>query len=186
MPNPKHPKSKNETITDYKDYTWVGTVVNVHGIRGELKILPITNTPEYYLETDCFYIEKNNYLCAYKTESVRFHKNQWIVKFVAILDRNDAEEHRGCRVLLEDSQLRPLEEDEYFYHQLVGCQVVDLEGTELGIVKELFDTGASDILVITGKKNEFMVPSIPEFIKEIDVNKQVIRIDPIPGLIEDE
>ena len=186
VPKPQKPRRDPSTSPrDYEDLTWIGTVANVHGIQGELKIYPLTDTPEYYLETKQFLIEKAEELIPFEVEQLRLHKNQWIVKFVSIDDRDQAESYRNYRVLIEDAQLRPLEEDEFFLHDLIGCRLEDLQGVVLGEVKDVLQTGANDVYSVRREHHEFLVPVIPEIVKEVDLDHKVIRIDPIPGLIEE-
>ncbi len=170
---------------DYDDFTWIGTITNAHGIQGDLKIYSLTDTPEYYLDTKQFFIEKADELVPFEVEKLRFYKNQWIVKLVSIDDRDQAESYRQYRVLLKDSQLRPLEEGEYFLHDLIGCQVEDLEGVVLGTVIDVLQTGANDVYTVAGEHREFLIPAIPQIVKEVVLKHKVIRIDPIPGLIEE-
>ncbi len=180
----QHRHNRPQVFNEYDEYTWIGTIVNCHGIQGELKINPLTDTPEYYLETTHFFIEQSDKLIPFQVERMRFHKNQWIVKLATIDDRDTAETYRKYRVMLEDSQLRPLEEGEFFLHQIIGCQITDLEGTFLGKITEVLQTGANDVYSVAGGKQSFLVPAVPDIVKEINIEQKTIRIDPIPGLIE--
>ncbi|MBF0289518.1 MAG: 16S rRNA processing protein RimM [SAR324 cluster bacterium] len=185
MPKPRqHRHNRQEIFKEYNDYTWIGTIVNCHGIQGEVKINPLTDTPEYYLKTTCFFIEQADNLFPFQVEKMRLYKNQWFVKFATIDERDAAETFRKSRVMLEDTELRPLEEGEFFLHQIIGSQVQDLEGKLLGEVIEVLQTGANDVYSVAGAQHTFLVPAVPDIVKEINIEQKTIHIDPIPGLIE--
>ncbi|MBF0280345.1 MAG: 16S rRNA processing protein RimM [SAR324 cluster bacterium] len=188
---PKEPKLRKQkrrsskSNRDYEDLTWIGTISNAHGIQGELRIYPLTDTPEYYLDTKQFFIEKGEQLLPVVVQKLRFHKNQWVAKFESIDDRDQAESYIQYRVLIEDSLLRPLDENEYFLHELIGCQIEDLNGNNLGEVIDVMQTGANDVYTVASGNQNFLVPAIPQIVKEVDLPQKKIRIDPIPGLMEE-
>ena len=159
-------------------------MANAHGLRGELKIYPLTDTADYYLAVERFFIEIKGRLQPFEVAQLRLHKNLWIAKLATIEDRTEAEAFMKHRVFLEDTQLRPLAANEFFLHDLIGCSVEDLAGTRLGWVKNVLETGANDVYVVQGEQQEFMIPSHPEIVKTIDVSQKVIQIDPMPGLLE--
>jgi 16S rRNA processing protein RimM len=97
-------------------------------------------------------------------------------------DRGAAEAYGGALVLLEDSRLRPLEPGEYFQHDLIGCEVETLAGRPLGQVNSIMQTGANDVLVV-GEKS-LMVPMLADVVKGVDLQSRLIRIEPLPGLLE--
>lgn len=180
----KQRKPKAPPLLDYKDFTWIGTIANFHGVRGELKIFPLTDTPDYYLDVEQWFIETQGELKPFEVEQLRLHKNMWIVKLSAIEDRAEAEIFLKRRVFLEDTSLRPLAENEFFLHELIGCRVEDLAGSSLGEVQSVLETGANDVYVVLGEQGEFMIPAHPEIVKSVDLPQKVIRIDPMPGLLE--
>lgn len=169
---------------DYDDFTWLGTIVSVHGIHGEIKVFPHTNFPDYYLNLNSVYLEKKSELKEYLIESIRFHKNHWLLKIANINDRNKAESLKKLRILIHDSDLKPLGENEYFQHQLIGCIIQDLEGNGFGKVVDIIETGANDVYVVDKEDSEFLIPAVEDIIKKTDIKNKIIYIDPIPGLIE--
>jgi 16S rRNA processing protein RimM len=181
---PKRPRHKAQNAPDYEGFTWIGTIVNVHGIQGELKIQPHTDTPQYYLEVERLFMEDAEKLVPCQVEQIRFHKNHWIVRFAQIGERNQAELFCKHRVFLEDSKLRPLDAGEFFVHDLIGCRVVDLAGASLGEVSRVLQTGANDVYCVAREAREFLVPAVPHIVIKVDLVGKLIQIDPIPGLID--
>jgi ribosomal 30S subunit maturation factor RimM len=105
-------------MTDFNDHdghTWIATVVGAHGIKGAVKARYVSSTPDYYLKEKVFFLEKEGILNALNIISINNSKNCWIILFDEIHSRNDAEVIKGCRLLLPDNNLRPLEANEFFF-----------------------------------------------------------------------
>lgn len=86
--------------------------------------------------------------------------------------------------MLPDEQLKPLETGEFFVHQLIGCRVEDKNGRFLGKVTDFMETGANNVYEVHNGENEFLIPDVPHVVLELDLEKQCMVIDPLPGLIE--
>lgn len=115
-------------FSDYDDLTWFATIVGAHGIKGAVRVKFFTETPEYYLSVKLFFLENARQLLPIKVSRILPAKKGWIIFFEEIDSRNAAEKIKGCRLLLPDEQLKPLESDEFFIHQLIGCRVEDQNG----------------------------------------------------------
>lgn len=170
-----------------KEYYYIGTIIGPHALKGEVKIFSETDfKEERYQIGNTLYIEKNNQVIAVKVKSHREHKGNDLVSFEGYSSINDIEQFNKCKIYVHESQLQELDEDEFYYHQLIGS-VVKTADRVLGKVKDIVNYGASDILIIEDdSKKEIMIPFIDEFIEEIDLEEQVIIIDPIEGLLGDE
>ena len=171
-------------FSDYDDLTWFATVVGVHGIKGAVRVKFFTDTPEYYLSVKLFFLESAGQLLPLKVSRITPAKKGWIIRFEEIDSRNAAEKIKGCRLLLPDEQLKPLESNEFFVHQLIGCRVEDQNGLFLGEVTDFLETGANNVYEVRNGKNEFLIPDVPHVVLELDLEKQRMVIDPLPGLIE--
>ena len=171
-------------FSDFDDLTWFATIVGAHGIKGAVRVKFFTETPEYYLSVKLFYLENEGQLLPLKVSRILPSKKGWIILFEEIEDRNAAENIKGCRLLLPDEQLKPLESDEFFVHQLIGCRVEDQNGRFLGEVVDFLETGANNVYEVHNGESEFLIPDVPHVVLELDLEKQLIVIDPLPGLIE--
>ena len=171
-------------FSDYDDLTWFATIVGAHGIKGAVRVKFFTETPEYYLSVKLFFLENAGQLLPLKVSRILPSKKGWIILFEEIEDRNAAENIKGCRLLLPDEQLKPLESDEFFVHQLIGCRVEDQNGRFLGEVVDFLETGANNVYEVHNGESEFLIPDVPHVVLELDLGKQLIVIDPLPGLIE--
>ena len=172
-------------LNDYDELTWIATIVGAHGIKGAVKVEYFTETPEYYLNVELFFLEADGQLQSLKVLQIRSIKSGWIILFEEVDSRNTAEKLKGCRLLLPDNQLRPLESSEVFVHQLIGCSVEDKSGRFLGKISEILETGANNVYEVLNGKSRFMIPDVPHVVLELNIKSRLMTIDTIPGLIEE-
>ena len=173
-------------MTDYNDHdehTWIATVVGAHGIKGAVRARYFTDTPDYYLKQKVVFLEKEGTLSALNIISINKSKNCWIILFDEIHSRNDAEVIKGCRLLLPDNHLRPLEANEFFLHNIIGCRVEDQKGRILGKITAILETGANNVYEVSDGISVFLVPDVPHVVLEMNVETKRMVIDPLPGLI---
>ena len=170
---------------DYKEHTWVATIVGAHGIKGAVRARFLTNTPDYYLKEKTLFLEKVGELSALKIIRIYQSNNYWIILFEEITSRNDAEFLKGSRLLLPDDRLRPLQPNEFFFHKIIGCSVENKKGQILGEISDILETGANNVYEVSNGNSVFMVPDVPHVVLELNVETQRMIIDPLPGLIGD-
>ena len=97
---------------------------------------------------------------------------------------NQVEPFKEGLLKVPESYLSPLEEDEYYFHEIIGCKVVTNGGDELGTVKEILTPGANDVWVVKGQRGkEVLIPYIKDVVKDINVSEKVITIEPMEGLL---
>ena len=173
-------------MTDYNDYdehTWIATIVGAHGIKGAVRARYVTDTPDYYLKEKVLFLEKSGSLSALNIIRINQSKNCWIILFEEINSRNDADVLKGCRLLLPDDQLKPLESNEVFVHQIIGCRVEDQKGRILGEITDFLATGANNVYEVSNGSSAFLVPDVPHVVLELNIETKRMIIDPLPGLI---
>ncbi|MEK4761571.1 ribosome maturation factor RimM [Viridibacillus sp. FSL E2-0187] len=165
----------------------VGKIVNTHGIRGEVRVISQTDFPEerYVVGEQIALFKKDSKKPLRLTiASARAHKNFILLSFEGYPNINDVEDFRDGILKVSEKQLSELADDEYYYHEIIGCIVFDEEGTEIGQVKEIFETGANDVWTLKGVngKDQY-IPVIDDVIKEIDVEEKKIIIHVMDGLL---
>ncbi len=173
-------------MIDRDRLTCIAIVAQPHGLKGALKLTPLTGTPRYYGAAKKVILQLPAGLKAFPVKELDLAARGWIMVLEGVADRSSAEALRGAQVLLEETELRPLERGEYFQHDLVGCEVETGEGQRLGRVEEVIETGANDVLAVGGKGGTVMIPLVAAVVKEVDLEGRRIRIDPLPGLLEPE
>ncbi|MBA3943443.1 MAG: 16S rRNA processing protein RimM [Herpetosiphonaceae bacterium] len=167
-----------------EDLLLIGTVGQPFGIKGQVKLHSLTSHPEQLRRIKTVFVGPK--LVPYQLLQVIEHKpNLLLLRFGGIDTRNAAEELQKTEVFIRSSEAAPLEEAEYFFHDLPGMEVRTLDGQVVGTVKEVLETGANDVLVVERPDHpEVLIPMIHDVVKELNVTTKTITIDPIPGLLE--
>lgn len=169
-----------------KLYT-VGTIVNTHGIRGELKVVPHTDFAEERFKTKSkLYIQhaETQQTIPVEVESSRLQKNMYVIKFSGFTNINEVEKYKGWLLKVSESDREVLDEDEYYYSDIIGCSVVTDEGEELGVIHEILSPGANDVWVVKRKKGaDVLLPVIDEVILDINIADKMIRVHIMEGLL---
>lgn len=157
----------------------VGKIVNTFGIRGEVKITPYTDNIEQFKKIKDIYVDD----IKMKIEGVKYQKNVVILKLKGIDDMTSAEDLRGSIIKVDRSN-KKLPEGTYYIVDLIGSKVYTDEGKLLGILKDIYNTGANDIYTVkTDDGKEILLPSIREVIKDIDLENKKIIVHILKGLI---
>lgn len=162
-------------------YYLVGEIINTHGIKGELKINSETDFDRFE-KGNVLYIKKRNEYIKMTVASHRVHKGFDLVSFISYQDINLVEQFKACKLYVDETQLGELDDDEYYFHDLMNMPVYNQYDVYIGNVCEIRDLPHGDILEIEreGKKNA-LVPFNKEFI--IDVTDEKIIINEIEGLL---
>lgn len=157
----------------------IGKIVNTFGIKGEVKITPYTDNIQQFKKVKHIYVNDTKM----EIESTKFQKNVVILKLKGVDDMTSAEDLRGSIIKVDRSN-KKLPEGTYYIVDLIGSSVYTDEGNLLGILKDIYNTGANDIYTVeTSDGKEVLLPSIKEVIKEIDVENKKIIVHILKGLI---
>lgn len=166
-----------------KPYLELGQIVNVKGLKGEIKVNPFTENINRFETLNKILIKLKNEIKEYEIEKVSYHKNQVILKLKGIDSIEAAETLRNYYILINRKDLEPLEEGKYYIADLIGLDVYTEEGKALGKVDDIYNTGSNDIYVVKdelGKQK--LLPGIPEVIKKVDLENSKIIVNLIEGL----
>ena len=166
-----------------KPYLELGQIVNVKGLKGEIKVNPFTENINRFETLNKILIKLKNEIKEYEIEKVSYHKNQVILKLKGIDTIEAAETLRNYYILINRKDLKPLEEGKYYIADLIGLDVYTEEGKALGKVDDIYNTGSNDIYVVKdelGKQK--LLPGIPEVIKKVDLENSKIIVNLIEGL----
>lgn len=162
----------------------IGKITKYQGNKGEVRVLPLTDSPERFELLEEVYLVKGNIRDIKRIESLRYHKNFVILKFEGVNDINAALEYRDFQVCISEEDLLPLEENEYYIDDLIGFTVFTREGEFLGEISEVIVTGGTDVFVVKGEEKKYMIPAALELITEVNEEEKKMLVDPIPGLLE--
>jgi len=157
----------------------IARVVAPWGIRGEVKVEPLTDFPDRFACGETIYLRG----LPLNIESSRQHDNSIILKLAAIDSRDQAGEIRGSFLEIPFSELHSLDEGEYYQFQLLGLKVLSTDGKLLGQVSNVIQTGSNDVYEISSGTKVFLIPATDEIIKSIDLNKGCMTIEILKGLL---
>ena len=164
-------------------YLELGQIVNVKGLKGEVKVNPFTEKINRFETLKTILVKMKNENKKFEIEKVSYHKNQVILKLKGINTIEEAETLRNCYILVNRSNLEPLAEGVYYIADLIGLEVYTEDGIALGKVDDIYNTGSNDIYVVKdelGKQK--LLPGIPEVIKNVDLDNGKIIVNLIEGL----
>ncbi len=165
----------------------VGKIVNTHGLRGHLKIWPTTDFPEERFSQGSELVIEHEKLDAripVTVESAKLHKKTYLIKFEQFDDINEVERFKGGLLKVSSKYLSELPPGEYYYHEIIGCEVITEDGEVLGVISEILAPGANDVWVVQREKGKpVLIPYIDEVVKEVDVQNKRVKIHLMEGLI---
>ncbi|TMF49581.1 MAG: 16S rRNA processing protein RimM [Chloroflexi bacterium] len=166
------------------EWVTVGQVVALFGVRGELKVRLLTDIPNRFSELDAVYVGQQH--TRHVIESVRPYKGEMIIlKLANFDDANAAEALRNAELQIPLSKVAKLPPDSYYQHDILGLQVLTLGGKAVGTIVDIIVTGSNDVYVVkTLDGTQQLIPAIKDVIKQIDLIRRTMHIDPIPGLLD--
>ena len=162
-----------------KQYLPAGKIVSTHGLRGDVKILPWADSPDFLLDFDTVYLAGK----PYAVEDARVQKTCVLMKLEGIDTVEDAAKLRDQVVFISREDIE-LEEGTIFIQDLLHLPVLDESGAELGKLQEVISTGANDVFYVKGA-HEYMIPAVPEFVLERNIDEGFIRVRLIEGMQTD-
>lgn len=162
----------------------IGQIVNVHGIKGEVKVYPYTDDVDSLAKKLKKVYFDENLKESFKT-SCRVQKGMLLVKISGIDTVEKAEELRNKYIYISEDALGALEEDNYYVKDLIGLDVIDITNNELvGTLDYVFNTGANDVYeVTTTNSTKIYLPAIKQVIKKVDIKARKIYVEIMEGLI---
>ena len=157
----------------------VGKISNPHGIKGWVKVISFTDPIENILSYKQWIISDKETEKTYYLEDSRVQGNKIVIKLENVNDRNDADLLKNLQIQVNRSDLPELDQNSYYWEDIVDFNVIDIKGNHVGKVDSLFRTGSNDVLVIIDEtKERLLVPFImEEVIKYVDLAKELISID---------
>ncbi|WP_156289043.1 ribosome maturation factor RimM [Oceanobacillus salinisoli] len=164
----------------------IGKVINTHGIRGEVKVLRISDFEDRFQKGNTVYLVKENgEQLKLVIDGHRIHKGYDLLHFEGYNNLNDVENFKGFHLKISEDQLSKLEENEYYYHEIIGCDVFTTDDRRLGEVKEILSPGANDVWVVKQPKGkDILIPYIEEVVKDVHIDDRKIVIEPMEGLLD--
>ncbi|MCD1147055.1 ribosome maturation factor RimM [Peptoniphilus sp. KCTC 25270] len=161
----------------------VGEVTSAHGIKGHVRVFPFTDDLDRFKEIKSVFLGESE--DRVKVKRVGVQKNLVLLEIEGITNRNEAEKLKKVQLFILEEDRKELDEGQFFIEDLIGLEVIHFETKEtLGVVKNVMEQSANDVLEIASSSGTFLVPFVKAFIEEIDLEEEKIFIHVIEGLIE--
>lgn len=166
------------------EYTIVGKIINTHGIRGEVKVFPLTNNMDRFDFLNHAYIGEEK--LRVDLEKTRYVKGFPLLKFRDYDSINDIEKFKNQYLYVDEEEKIQLPQDSFFIHELINSKVYDEKRKLIGSLTEVLQGPGNDVYIIWNeeKKKDYLIPGIKEFVISVDIDKKEIIVRPIEGMIE--
>ena len=168
-----------------EDLLQVGIITSTHGVRGEVKVYPTTDDPRRFRRLKEVVLVTGKEKMNLEIEGVKFFKQFVILKFKGLDNINDIEKYRQKSLYVTRKNAVRLQRDEYFIADLIGLKVQDEDGTELGTVKDVIETGANDVYEVEmADGRSLLLPAIKQCILNVDVENGMMQVHVLEGLLD--
>jgi 16S rRNA processing protein RimM len=173
----------NKTL--YDNLLIAGKIQRPHGLRGLLRIHAYAGSDELFVEAGTVFLKNTSEdkLKEFEIVSLIRQKKNCLLKLKGINHRDEAETYQGTDIFIhKDAIVR--DEDEYFWHELLGLEVYLESGTSLGRINNIISAKGNDVYVVKKDKRELYLPATHEVIKQVDLEKNKMIISPLEGLLD--
>lgn len=168
-----------------EDLLQVGIITSTHGVRGEVKVYPTTDDPRRFRRLKEVVLDTGREKINLEIEGVKFFKQFVILKFKGLDNINDIEKYRQKSLYVTRKNAVRLQRDEYFIADLIRLKVQDEDGTELGTVKDVIETGANDVYEVEmADGRSLLLPAIKQCILNVDVENGMMQVHVLEGLLD--
>jgi len=168
------------------EWATIGKVVALFGVHGELKVRLLSDIPNRFAERGDVYLGPDH--VRHIIKSVRPYKGDMILLGLERFnDANTAEALRHLDICIPLSELAKLPPGSYYQHDIIGLQVYTLDERDVGKIVDIMVTGSNDVYTVkTAKGKQILIPAIRDVIKQIDLARHTMHIDPMPGLLDND
>ncbi len=161
----------------------LGIVSRPHGLKGEVYIILDTDFPEDYTETESVFLLQNGKLVPFFIERIQIRNTEALVKFEEVDDKEAALGIKGLSVHLPLDQLQELESDQFYFHEIIGFQIIDKNVGELGLVGQVYEAGHQDLIGMDYQEKEVLIPINDDIILTVDREKKTLLVNLPEGLL---
>ena len=168
-----------------EDCFYLGKIVKKYSFKGEVLLKLDTDQPELYEQLDALFLDLNNSLIPYFIEKAQLHKSDVLrIKFEDVSTEGAAEELLKKEVYLPIDLLPKLEGNRFYYHEVIGFEVIDENFGSVGLISNINDTTAQALFEIDREGKEVLIPLNDDIIRSVDRNKKTVTVHTPPGLID--
>jgi len=162
----------------------MGKVTATHGIKGQLRVVPYSGMADNLLHCEHLLLrDPKGLVNKFEVASAAIHGKKLLLTLKGFSGINQVLHFVGSEILLNKEQLAQPEDDEYYWHDLIGMKVVTTDGTDLGILDSIIETGSNDVYVAVAKGKEYLIPAFSDTVS-IDVQARIMTVTPFEGLFD--
>jgi 16S rRNA processing protein RimM len=162
----------------------IGKISRVRGVKGEMVVVPLTDDPQRFLDMERVTVTKDEVSRLFPVERAREFKGKVLLKLKEVESPEEAKELVGGFIEIEEDQLVRLPQGSYFIFDIVGLEVITTGGERIGTVREVISLPANDLYLVEGEEKLYNIPAVKEVIKEVDLKKKKMIIEPMEGLFD--
>ncbi len=159
----------------------MGRIVAPYGVLGWLKVLPDTEALDGLFDYPTWWIGKDGNWQPREIEAAKIHNDVLVVKIKGVNDRDAAFACKGQQVAVPREELPEPDEDEYYWSDLIGLSVKNQQGVDFGLITNVFETGANDVIVVQSSKEqgniERLLPFVDQVVLEVDIQGKTMLVD---------
>lgn len=178
--------ASQNSVAPTEDWATVGEIVGAFGVHGEVKVRPLTDFAGRFAHGAMIYLGERHERRVITAS--RGQGAQYIIGLEGCATANDAERLRGQRLFIPTVELAALDAGQFYQHDIIGLRVERVDGKPLGVITDIVPGGANDLYVVRDEASgqERLLPAVKAFIRDVDVAAGVMRVEPIPGLFDEE
>lgn len=165
------------------EYISIGQITNTYGIKGELKVYPLTDDISRFTNLKEVFIEKNSVLGNLKVEYAKYLNNMIVIKLKGIDDIDNANLYRNKYIKVHRKDAVKLPEGAYFICDVIGAKVYTTEGQYLGTVSDVLQTGSNDVYIVRDNDKEILIPALKSIFKDLSIENKKMIVELPEGLI---
>jgi len=164
---------------------YLGKIVSKFSFKGEVLIKLDTDEPEAYTQMESVFVDYNDNLVPFFIDKSALHKSDLLrVKFEDVDTEEDADDMMRCDIYLPLSELPELEDDKFYFHEVIGYAVADVNFGKIGTIKRINDNRAQPLFEIDHEGKEILIPVNDDFISKVDKKNKIIYLNTPEGLID--
>jgi len=161
----------------------LGYVIKPRGLRGELDVFIDSDSPENYKTLESVFVEIEQKLIPFFIEYIQIRDNRAILKFEDVDDVDKAVDLKSCPLHLPLELLPPLDDNSYYFHDVLGFKIIDEKEGNIGTVQKFYNYPNQSLLAVMYKESEVLIPVNDHIIKNVDKRKKEISVSLPKGLI---
>jgi 16S rRNA processing protein RimM len=164
----------------------IGKVLKPWGLKGAVSVYSYAESPESFLRISVLYVQNEGGTTELPLLEAKRHKKGVLLRFKGRERIEDVEDLVGLTLYMDKQELPPLEEGEYYWHELIGMEVFTEAGRPVGRLEKVLDTGSHDVYVVVNEGREVLVPAIRDVVRKVDVPGRTMIIHAVEGLLRED